>query len=52
MKVNNLFVQDEQITLASYLSKMGIDNVEKYLKSPTSVLDNCYHTNNSYLGHL
>ena len=42
MKVNNLFEQDEQITLESYLKKMGIDNIEKYLKSPTSVLDNCY----------
>ena len=42
MKVNNLFEQDEQITLESYLKKMGIDNIDKYLKSPTSVLDNCY----------
>ena len=42
MKVNNLFEQDEQITLESYLKKMGIDNVDKYLKPPTSVLDSCY----------
>ena len=42
MEVNNLFEQDEQITLESYLNKMGIDNVDKYLKPPTSVLDSCY----------
>ena len=42
MKVNNLFEQDEQITLESYLKKMEIDNVDKYLKPPTSVLDSCY----------
>lgn len=42
MEVNNLFEQDEQITLKSYLNKMGIDNVDKYLKPPTSVLDSCY----------
>ena len=42
MEVNNLFEQDEQITLESYLNKMGIDNVHKYLKPPTSVLDSCY----------
>lgn len=42
MKVNNLFVQDEQITFESYLNKMGIDNVNKYIKPPTNVLEDCY----------
>ena len=42
MQVNNLFKQDERITFENYLNKMGIDNVYKYLKPPTAVLDSCY----------
>ena len=42
MLVNNLFEQDEQITFENYLNKMGINDIKKYLKSPSSVLDNCY----------
>ena len=42
LKLKNLFVQGEQITLETYLNKKGIDNYRKYLKPPTSVLDDCY----------
>lgn len=42
LKIKNLFVQSEQITLETYLNKKGIDNYRKYLKPPTSVLDDCY----------
>lgn len=42
MEVNNLFEQNEQITLESYLNKNGIDNIRKYLTAPTTVLDSCY----------
>ena len=42
MKVNNLFEPNEEITLKNYLIKMGIDNINKYLKPPTTVLDSCY----------
>ena len=42
MQVNNLFKQDERITFENYLNKMGINNVYKYLKPPTAVLDSCY----------
>lgn len=46
MNIKNLFVQGEQITLESYLNKKGIDNYRKYLKPPTTVLDDCYLYNN------
>ena len=42
MEVQNLFEPNEEITLESYLNKMGIDNINKYLKPPTSVLDKCW----------
>ena len=42
MQVQNLFEPNEEITLESYLNKVGIDNINKYLKPPTSVLDSCY----------
>lgn len=42
LKIKNLFEQGEQITLETYLNKKGIDNYRKYLKPPTSVLDDCY----------
>ena len=42
MQVNNLFEPDEEITLEAYLNRMGIDNINKYLKPPTTVLDSCY----------
>ena len=42
MKIKNLFEQGEQVTLESYLKKKGIDNYRKYLKPPTTVLDDCY----------
>lgn len=42
MQVQNLFEPNEEITLENYLKKMGIDNINKYLKPPTSVLDSCY----------
>jgi single-stranded-DNA-specific exonuclease len=42
LELKNLFVQGEQITLETYLNKKGIDNYRKYLKPPTSVLDDCY----------
>ena len=42
MKIKNLFEQGEQITLETYLNKKGIDNYRKYLKPPTTVLDDCY----------
>ena len=42
MQVNNLFESNEEITLENYLNRMGIDNINKYLKPPTSVLDSCY----------
>ena len=46
LKIKNLFIQGEQITLETYLNKKGIDNYRKYLKPPTSVLDDCYIYNN------
>ena len=46
LKIKNLFEQGEQITLETYLNKKGIDNYNKYLKPPTSVLDDCYLYNN------
>ncbi len=42
MNIKKLFTQGEQITLETYLNKKGIDNYRKYLKPPTSVLDDCY----------
>lgn len=42
MNVKNLFEKDEQTSLELYLKKKGIDNLNKYLKPPTSVLDDCY----------
>lgn len=42
MKIKNLFEQGEQITFEAYLNKRGIDNVNKYIKPPASVLDDCY----------
>ena len=42
MQVNNLFEPNEEITLETYLNKMGIDNIKKYFKPPTTVLDSCY----------
>ena len=42
MQVQNLFESNEEITLESYLNKMGIDNIQKYLHPPTTVLDSCY----------
>ena len=42
MRIKNLFEQGEQITLETYLKRKGIDNYNKYLKPPTSVLDDCY----------
>lgn len=42
LKIKNLFEQGEQITLETYLNKKGIDNYRKYLKPPTTVLDDCY----------
>ena len=42
MRINNLFEQGEQITLETYLNKKGIDNYRKYLKPPTTALDDCY----------
>ena len=46
MQVQNLFKSNEEITLESYLNKMGIDNINKYLKPPLTVLDSCYLYNN------
>ena len=46
MKVNNLFEQDEHISLKAYLNKMGIDNINKYIKPPIEVLDKYYIYNN------
>lgn len=46
MQVQNLFEPNEEITLENYLNKMGIDNINKYLKPPLTVLDNCYLYNN------
>ena len=46
MNIKNLFEQDERIDLESYLNKKGIDNYRKYLKPPTTVLDDCYIYNN------
>lgn len=46
MLVNNLFEQDEQITFESYLNKMGVNDIKKYLRAPNSVLDNCYAYDN------
>lgn len=42
LKIKNLFKQGEQITLETYLNKCGIDNVNKYIKPPVAVLDDCY----------
>ena len=42
LKIKNLFVQNEQITLESYLNKKGINNHRKYLNPPTTVLDDCW----------
>jgi single-stranded-DNA-specific exonuclease len=42
MQVQNLFEPNETITFESYLNKMGIDNIQKYLHPPTTVLDSCY----------
>ena len=46
MQVQNLFEPNEEITLEHYLNKMGIDNINKYLKPPLTVLDSCYLYNN------
>lgn len=42
MKVNNLFEPNEYISLETYLNKMGIDNMNKYIKPPLTVLDSYY----------
>lgn len=42
LKIKNLFEPNEQITLEMYLNKCGIDNVNKYIKPPVAVLDDCY----------
>lgn len=42
MQVQNLFEPNEEVTLENYLKKMGIDNVNKYIKPPSTVLDSCY----------
>ena len=44
MKINNLFNQDEEITIESYLSKCGVEDVKEYIKGmtvePTTHYDN------------
>ena len=35
MKINNLFNQDEEITIESYLSKCGVDDFNRYSKAMT-----------------
>ena len=42
MKVQSLFKPNEEITLQSYLNKMGIDDIDKYLYPSEQVLDDCY----------
>lgn len=46
MNIKNLFEQDERVDLKSYLNKKGIDNINKYIKPPSTVLDDCYIYNN------
>lgn len=46
MNIKNLFEQDEKIDLESYLNKKGINNINKYIKPPSTVLDDCYIYNN------
>lgn len=42
MQVQNIFQQDEIVTFENYLNKMGIDNIQKYIKPPLTALDSCY----------
>lgn len=42
MKIKNIFKDNEEITLESYLSKCGIDNVKEYLKGNTLEDDDHY----------
>lgn len=42
MKIKTLFDKDETVSLETYLHKRGIDNVNKYIKPPVNVLDDCY----------
>lgn len=42
MIVENLFKKGEIITLESYLKAYGVQDVEKYLHPPTSVLESCW----------
>lgn len=42
MKIKTLFNKDETVSLETYLNKRGIDNVNKYIKPPANVLDDCY----------
>ena len=46
MQVQNIFQQDEIITFENYLNKMGIDNIQKYIKPPLTALDSCYMYDN------
>ena len=42
MKIKELFEKDEPITLESYLTKCGVENVEEYLNGCTLEYDEHY----------